>query len=666
MFNRLRITGLYQRGVSPARANTARLFELLALIAILLIAAWLRLGHPGTVEFLQDEANVSRLALDMARGQAFPLLSIDSSVGIRNPPATIYAMLPPYLLSSDPVLATGYVGLLGVVTVALLYVLVRHYYGALAALAAAFLLACNPWMAMYSRKIWDLLPPFLLLFMLTGLLGYVSSKRWAQLFHLPLLSFIGQIHYATVALLPVTLLLLFANRKRLTREFWLSIPLTVLITLPFLVGAAREGYFSAETIRRLTTPRPDQPARVVQLSGEAFRDSLLMVSGAEALYLPGQQRYPDAGLDTPPNGAVPLLIIAILCAMAVAVALLRIRENRERWVVEMSLLLWLFTTPLLFTLTWTPLYTHYLLPVIPAACALIGSLFCDVWKQHGPSRLVVALFGMSFGLTTFGNALRLDAHLAYVDVHNTPGVFSTPLRYAMPVREYLLEMKPGAVLARLEGQYVGYHSEASVWDTLLYDIPLRRFTDDSIEVYPTQPTPLLSHRCTDVTKNWLLRPDEGCLAVEMRSKADYPAAEFATIPGGFALQSGIAPVAYRWRLEPRPCLAIAWEPRGPTPEDWQVKVHFVDAQGRTVLYGDGEFWRGRYWRAGDRIVRTHCAADPPAGTLPEVLRTVVAVRIGLYIQRDGQFINSPVVDADGKLSDNQDIVIPLTGDRNVP
>ncbi len=641
-------------------------FELLALTAILLIAAWLRLGHPGTVEFLQDEANVSRLALDMARGQAFPLLSIDSSVGIRNPPATIYAMLPPFLLSSDPVLATGYVGLLGVLTVFLLYALARHYYGVLAALAAAFLLACNPWMAMYSRKIWDLLPPFLLLFILTGLLGYVSGKHWAQLFHLPLLSFIGQIHYATVALVPVTLLLLVTNRKRLTRAFWFSIPLTVLITLPFLVGAAREGYFSAETIRRLIAPRPDQPARVVQVSGDAFRDSLLMISGAESLYPPGQQRYPDSVLTMPPNTDAPLLVTAILCAGAVAVALLRIRENRERRVVEISLLLWLFTTPLLFSLTWTPLYTHYLLPVIPAACALIGGFFAEGWKQRGSGRLVVALFGVSFGLTNFGNALRLDAHLAYVDGHNTSGVFSTPLHYDMPVREYLLAMKPGAVLARLEGQYVGYHSEASVWDTLLYDIPLRRFTNDSIEVYPAQPTPLLSHRCTELTKNWYLRPGEGCLAVEMRSKADYPAAEFAPIPGGFALQTGITPVAYRWRLESRPCLALAWEPRGPTPEDWQVKVHFVDAEGRTVLYGDGEFWRGRYWRAGDTIVRTHCAADPPTGTLQDALRTVVAVRIGLYIQRDGQFINSPVMNADGKLSDNQDIVIPLTGDRNTP
>jgi hypothetical protein len=56
------------------------------------------------------------------------------------------------------------------------------------------------------------------------------KARLAQLLHLPLLSIAVQIHFAALALAPLSLYLILQARRRLTRYFWLSLPLTALTT----------------------------------------------------------------------------------------------------------------------------------------------------------------------------------------------------------------------------------------------------------------------------------------------------------------------------------------------------------------------------------------------------------------------------------------------------
>src|SRR6266849_1884404 len=230
-----------------------RLAEWMALAAILILAAILRLGAPGVVEFKTDEANLSERALDLVRGRDLPLLGIDSSVGVPNSPVSIYILAIPFTISSNPLVATQFIGLLNVIAVGLLYAVARRYYGSLAAIVSALLFAISPWAVIYSRKIWaqDMLPVFILLTLGTGLLGFIEGKRWAQLLHLPLLAVTGQIHYGSFVLLPITAYLLWIGRRRLSRAFMLSIPLTVLVVLPYIVGASRASLLSADTASKV-------------------------------------------------------------------------------------------------------------------------------------------------------------------------------------------------------------------------------------------------------------------------------------------------------------------------------------------------------------------------------------------------------------------------------
>ena len=164
--------------MKPNSAPLAR-WELALLVAILLLAGALRMGAPGLTEFKRDEANLSRLALNLAQGKGFPLLGISSSVGVPNPPISVYLFALPYLFDHTPILATVFVGALNTLAVALTWALVRRTFGPRPALIAALLYAAAPWGVLFARKIWaqDLLPPFVVGAALLGVIGFGSGDR---------------------------------------------------------------------------------------------------------------------------------------------------------------------------------------------------------------------------------------------------------------------------------------------------------------------------------------------------------------------------------------------------------------------------------------------------------------------------------------------------------
>src|SRR5258708_38241338 len=87
--------------------------EWLALFAIVIVAALLRLGWAGTNSFAYDESTLSLLALRMVRGGQFASLGMVSSAGVPNPPAAVWLMGVPYLFSTDPLLAPQFIGVVG-------------------------------------------------------------------------------------------------------------------------------------------------------------------------------------------------------------------------------------------------------------------------------------------------------------------------------------------------------------------------------------------------------------------------------------------------------------------------------------------------------------------------------------------------------------------------
>jgi hypothetical protein len=187
------------------------------------------LNHLGWAEFKLDEANLSRLSLNLVRSVEFPLTGIGSSAGIVNPPLAAWLLAFPYAISPDPTVATGFVAALNVLAVLGCYLLARQWLTstitphplspspappinssiiALAPLVAALLFAVAPWAVAHSRKIWaqNLLPPFVIAWAWSGWLAFVCRRPRAVIGHALTLAACVQLHYSALWLIPVTLL----------------------------------------------------------------------------------------------------------------------------------------------------------------------------------------------------------------------------------------------------------------------------------------------------------------------------------------------------------------------------------------------------------------------------------------------------------------------------
>ena len=593
-----------------------------ALTAVLLLALVLRLGAPGLVEFKTDEANLSVLALDMVHGRGIPLLGIDSSVGIRNAPVSVYVLAVPYLFTTNPVVATAFIALLNVVAVGLLYWLARRYYGTLTALTAAILYAVAPWAVIFSRKIWaqDMLPPFILATISCSLLGFLEGKKWAQWCCLPLLAFTAQIHYGTFVLLPALTYLIWRSRRQLGRSFVVSLVVAAALFVPYLIGAAQAGIFSGQSLQKILTSGNKSRA-AINLSPESFQLAAAAIDGRDLEMVAGPQKAADFLAAMPP-APVGLWLLVSFAAGWLVVRALRYRDPRT--VVDVTVLLWLVATPLAFAVTWTRVYMHYMIPLLPAAFLTFGIALGDLWTTiRQPLRAVpFAGIGLVLALLVVTQFWTQVAMLNYVSSTATPDGFAPPLGAYWPVRQAILDRHPQNVLARLDGQYIGFHEETTVWNALLYGVPSVRFLDDATEVYPIEPALYLSHGCGPGA--FRLRPGEPCYQIGTRGALDLSSYTLAN-PDGLVFANGAKIIAYRWESG---CLSIVWLVTGPAPkEDFIFAVHFTNTAGQESANADALSWRGRYWRKGDTVVNRYCLK-------PEQFQGIAGVRLGMYLKED--------------------------------
>jgi hypothetical protein len=625
-----------------------RALEWVGLGLILLLAAYLRLGSPGIVEFKRDEANLSQLALELANGRSFPLLGIGSSVGLPNAPFNVYILSLAYLPGNDPQLATQFIGLLNVFAVGLAYYLGRHFGGPLAGLLAALLFAVNPWSVIFSRKLWaqNMLPFFVLLTINAGLIGFIKGRRWGQLALLPLLAITGQIHYGAFVILPASIYMIWHGRKRLAWQPILAgLLLALLLTTPYIIGVIRAGLHHPDALREFTAG--DGASAELNITGEALRSMALTVAGTEIHSLAGPEAFRDF-LASVPDGypLFGLLIWAVLFSALWLLARCFIRRD-ARTPVDVTLLLWLLAPPLAFSVTWTAFHVHYLIPAIPAAFLILGFAAQDLWlgldRRVSLRRVVLATSGAVLVVILFLQVWMWMALLNFVDTRATPEGFGTPLHYLLDVRAAILLQEPDQVVARLDGQAVGFDDEATIWNALLDEIPTVRFEDTFTSVYPSKSVLYLTYQadCSGEGQQFLLRPGEGCYTLGSRSSADFDAADFEPIdrdkhPVYFV--NGIELVSYQWQDSEQTCLSIAWEITARTTEDYLFAIHFYNAGGERIAQADGLSWLGRFWRPDDVVVRTFCQTG---------LDMAVSVHIGMYTYDGQNFNNAELLDNEG-------------------
>jgi hypothetical protein len=614
--------------------------DLVGLALVVLIAAILRLGEPSMVEFLHDEAYLSLLAQDMvARGQ-IPFTGIPSSVGIPNPPISLYIMAIPYALSLSPVFATMFIATLNVAGVGLLWWIAHRYLGRVMALLAGLSYALNPWAVLYSRKIWaqDFHTPLVLLGLLIGLYGFIEGKRWAQIACLPVLFIAFQIHFAAWALLPLYLWLLWSGRKNISRlPLAASLVLAVGTLIPFLVGLS---HVAEEEPYRISNAF-DRSGGVLTISPDALFQVIRLATGLglESWVAPRQQA--DLLRQVVPPAASWLVIGA-----AALVGLVVVWKDRSQRLMAGLLTLWVIGPLLIFTSTWTLVYPHYFTASIPALSVLAGigvAWLAAIVPEKPYSRTVVVA---AFGLILLTQGLWWRGLLRYLDTTSTPGGYGTPIHYLLDVRDSLVGYNDVVVVS--DGFEALYDQEPAAWPVLLRDSAecVRVITSDGVAVFPNHQFAVLiapnspEHPVddlylTDARMTFPLRPDAG----------DYTVHDFADAPtwSGPAL-TAIDPVQFDsgaqltgYRLESSR-MYLEWRLPGRVAKDYHYFGHFLDASGEKIGQRDSILWPGRFWCEGDRLI-TWSEIELPEG--------VEVLRVGLYVFERGGFVNSSVLDDAG-------------------
>jgi 4-amino-4-deoxy-L-arabinose transferase-like glycosyltransferase len=646
-------------------ALSIRRWEVAALLGILCLAGVLRLGAPGISEFKRDEGNMTLRALDLVNGRDFPLLGLSSSVSIPNPPISVYLFAIPYALDHDPRAATLFVGALNGIAVGLAWGFARRYYGPSAAVVAGLLYAAGPWAVIYSRKIWaqDLLPPFMIAVIWTGVLGFGERKRWAQWLHWPLLAITLQIHYAAFVLVPLTLIMMLIWRESVRwRQIVIVVGLAALTGLPAIIGAYQDHWLSLDRLREGMEEHTSDSDHQRVISTTALDYAWFTVAGTDIHSLAGPDQF-QAYLDSMPNvyalfKLVPLA--AILSAAVLGVRCWRKRTVRES--VDLVLLLWLALPVLAFTWEWTEVAPHYMIPLMPASYILCGAgLAATFDRLKTPrARRVVAIFaGTTLVSVAALQVVMTVGLLRFLDRHATPGGFGTPLHYLLGVRDAILDQQPSDIIVISQDEVAPYDEVPAVWGALLDSVMQVRFVNGThTAVIPAAPALELIawspglRICADLTcqdqpgvQVFDRRPGEPPYLLRL-IQPDLPVGNITPLaPIRFA--NGAYLIGYA--LEANSVVMI-WQLGGPVQANYQAFVHALNASGIRLDQADRPAWPGRYWRQDDRLILWFDL------TLPA---ETAALYVGMYTLEGENYRMAEVLDNNGAYMD-QAATIPLT------
>lgn len=626
------------------------------LAGVLLLAALLRMGWPALTEFKGDEARLVSLSLQMARLESFALRGISSSVGVPNFPASVWLYALPLALWRHVLSPTLFTGFVNVLAVAGTWWLVRRVWGPYAALAAALLFAVCPWAVVHSRKIWaqNLLPPIVVGWGISPVLGFVERRPWFVTLHLLLLALAVQVHFAAIALVPASAFLLVYFRRRLRLGALLAgVALSLLTAVPFLLYLWRQPGGMARFADLLAG------GKGMGFSLTPWRYVLLLSTGSEIHSLAGPQQFQTYLQRIPPMALVYALWLALMGAGVVSLLRqVRQRQTGDRLAGETALivLVWLVMPPLFFTLFPGDVALHYLLPVYPTPFILVGLGARAIERRTRPFTSLA--LPISAVLQVWAWALLLDL----VATQATPGGFGTPLGlHLQAVREtqqLVQEWGAQEVLLAGRGEDPGETEFAAIFDVLLGETSHRFVDVRRSALFPAAPSVVLLdtglseeagpyREATVEQRQAPLRAGEGALLIYALPGHAAPMAQNTLPPPppqyanyvkllGYGAKSGEDAGTILWRLTWQTADGPAG---GPSGRDYHFFNHLLDAGGQRVAQADAAAFDSAQWRQGDVVVSGFALEVPHEAESP------FTMRVGMYVFGSGE--NVPVLDVAG-------------------
>ncbi len=632
--------------------------ELLPLVAILLLAAALRVGWPGLTEFKFSEARLEALALELTRGGRLPLVGVPSSAGFDHSPLSVYLYVPAFLLTTNPIPATIYGGLVGLAAVALCWWLARRWPGGgrWAALFSILLFAVSPWAVAFSRKIWQVVFVPLLAIACVGLVISAlveepaqARRQWGLAWALAVYAVLVQVHPSAVSLVPAWILwlLVFSRRVR-TGPLVVGVGVGVLTAIPFLVHQVQNNWPALSALQTL-------PAAVWDLS--AVRLAWEAITGRGIHSLAGDA-YPL--LQTVPQLGWTFNLVGWLTAGSV---LWLAWQGVKGWQaadvrrglaarVDLVLLSWL-AVPLLFNLRHSlDLHLHFFALVMPAAYLIIGRAAEDIFRRVHQSAWVRTVGLAGLGTLAAVQVVALALMGRFVATHDTSGGFGIPLGHYLEVANQAVrtasQEDAAEVLVMGQGDSTVVHEVPAIFDVLLRDRVAYRFVDGrSAALFPPHRTLILqtpeAWEATAWYEPWPaqdLPHDYRLIALD----GSWPTDDLNPVVGMRLFQSGVELQGYAWTDDAMLVrgirLWLQWQVLWLSPDDTHFSVRLLDSKGRLQGQQDAVGYPTVYRQKGDRIISkfdiTLSAEIPSEPSL---------VQVGLYAYP--AVVDIPLIDGAG-------------------
>lgn len=648
------------------RATAVRARDIAVLLLVLFAAALLRFAEPGVVEFFHDEAMVADLAQQMVSGERWPLTGIISSVGIPNPPWTIYALAVPFAVSSDPLIATLFIMAWNTFGVGVVWWIGHRYLGRLSGVIAAMTYALNPWAILYSRKIWaqEYHTPFLLIALALGLYGiweishrpgWRERRFWAQVAAPPLMLIGMQIHFAAWFLMPAFAYLYWCGRRSLSLLAALIAGALAIATLvPFLIGLAQTLH---EDPNRISSAMERSSDSGVGLTVQPVEYLANFATGlrVETWVAPEQQEDMLAAVPS-----LPLWwLIGLSTVLGAFVGLLPRSPSRS---LGTLLICWVILPFLFFLVEWTRSYPHYFIASIPGLAILAALGMRWLYRVLNQWHVNIALLTVyAFILITQG--LWWRGALRYLDQTEIqyPG-FTTPLHYLQTIRNAVTGSDDVIILSY--GMSWSLHHESVVWPVLLRDDArcVRTMVGEGYLVFPAQPfTVVIAPDAPRGSTSYQLYTSNETHAFATRAGGvpyavhrwdaapEWDAAQPLN-PANAKFSNGVQMTGYLWQDER---IIVEWRlPQGDrSSPNWQYSIQIHDSTGERIAQADRPFWHTRHWCAGDQLL-TWVNGIPTVSDAAEM-------RISLYrLLPDDRIENSNILDSNGQ-SIGQQAVISL-------
>jgi 4-amino-4-deoxy-L-arabinose transferase-like glycosyltransferase len=378
---------------------------------ILLVIGFLCLYRINTTEFNTDQADIFSMARDAIRYGLIPITSNAASLGITNPPAVVYILMLPAVLSANPLWAAVQQGLLTTSAALLAYIFTRRYYGRLASIVATLLYATAATTIHFGRFIWqqNMMSPFVILFMFALFWGVVERRKGWFAPAIFLLGLLFQLHQSTALLvIPLLVAVVLAPKTIRWRDLLLAFVLLFILYFPYLLWenfsrlsdlhafstlSIHENAGSNQAIsfyRLYLSPYGQQPTIassvilkfVHELSWLHYAIPLLLLcGGATALLLLFQPPQPQSKTTSPDNEETTPPAKNVLRAWW---SDFRATPSKSGLVL---LLVWQVVPMLILTQVTIILQLHYLIFLMPGPYILIGLFIAKVvelFRQYQP------------------------------------------------------------------------------------------------------------------------------------------------------------------------------------------------------------------------------------------------------------------------------------------